>query len=116
MITILPADKTVLQQLGVPAGREAMVLRDSDGRITGHATFTVTGDIVELLTVTAEEPLLVDGLIRAVLNTGDYRGAVTGLCRDESLSLTLRRLEFVAGEDGYTVSLASFFRGDCHCH
>lgn len=115
MITILPADKAVLQQLGVPEGREAMVLRDSDGCMTGHATFSVTGDTVELFTVEAQEPLLVDGLIRSVLNAGDFRGAVTGLCRDESLALTLRRLEFSPSDEGYTVSLAHFFRGDCHC-
>ena len=115
MITILPAAEADLVLLGVPAGQEAMVLREGDGRVTGHATFTVTGDTVELLSVTAEEPLLVDGLIRAVLNVGDFRGAKTGLCRVESLALTLRRLEFVPGEEGYTVSLAHFFRGECHC-
>ncbi|MBQ8751898.1 MAG: hypothetical protein IJZ13_02205 [Clostridia bacterium] len=115
MITILPTDKAMLEELGVPAGQEAMVLREDDGRVTGHATFTVAGDTVELLTVTAEEPLLVDGLIRSVLNVGDFRGATTGLCRDERLSLTLRRLEFVPGDEGHTVSLAHFFRGECHC-
>lgn len=115
MITILPADKATLALLDVPEGHEAMVLRDSDGSITGHATFTVTGDVVELLTVTAEEPILVDGLIRSVLNVGDCRGAVTGFCRDENLALTLRRLEFEPEENGYSVSLAHFFRGECHC-
>ncbi|MBQ8684279.1 MAG: hypothetical protein IJ518_07175 [Clostridia bacterium] len=115
MITILPADKATLALLDVPEGHEAMVLRESDGRITGHATFVLVDDTVELLTVTAEEPIMVDGLIRSVLNTGDCRGAVTGLCRDENLALTLRRLEFAPGENGYSVSLAHFFRGECHC-
>ena len=115
MITILPADKALCEQLGVPADREAMVLRDSDGHITGHAVFAVSGDRVELFSVAAEEPLLVDGLIRSVLNAGDYRGAAFGLCRDAALAPILRRLEFEATEEGYLVSLAHFFRGDCHC-
>lgn len=115
MITIMPADKAFLQSIGAAPDTDAMVLRDSSGEVGGHATFRITGDVIELLTVTAQEPLLVDGLIRSVLNTGDCRGAVTGLCRDESLALTLGRLEFEKGEDGYTVSIAKFFRGECHC-
>ena len=115
MITILPADKAFLDSIGAVPETDAMVLRDSDGSVMGHAVFRMMGDTVELLSVTACEPLLVDGLIRSVLNTGDCRGAVTGLCRDEKLSLTLRRLEFEAGEDGYTVYIPHFLRGECHC-
>ena len=115
MITIRPADEAFLKEIQAPPGTDAMVLRDSGGQVTGHAIFRMAGDRVELLSVTAEEPLLVDGLIRSVLNTGDCRGAVTGLCREESLALILRRLEFEPGEEGYTVSLAKFFRGECHC-
>ena len=116
MITIRPADKAFLESVAAPAGTDAMVLRDSDGTVFGHALFAVHGDIVEILHVQSEEPLMKEGLIRAVLNTGDCRGAVTGLCRVKALQPLLKRLEFAPAEDGWTVSIDAFFHGDCHCH
>ncbi len=115
MITIRPADKAFLEEIAAPVGTDAMVLRDSDGTVFGHALFTVQGDTVEILHVQSQEPLMKEGLIRAVLNTGDCRGAVKGLCRAEALQPLLRRLEFVPAEEGWTVSIAAFFHGECHC-
>lgn len=115
MITIQPADKAFLQSVAAPDGVDAMVLRDSDGTVLGHALFSVSGDTVEILSVHTEVPLMTEGLIRSVLNTGDCRGAVTGLCRDEGLAPLLKRLEFVPGQDGYTVSIPDFLYGECKC-
>lgn len=115
MITIQPADKAFLEQISAPAGTDAMVLRDSDGTVLGHALFAVVGETVEVLSVQTDEPLMTEGLIRSVLNTGDCRGAITGLCRIEALAPLLKRLEFVPGEDGYTVSIQSFLYGECKC-
>ena len=116
MITILPADKAFLDSIVAPEGVDAMVLRDSDGTVFGHAQFTVAGERVELLSVHTDMPLMAEGLIRAVLNAGDCRGATQGFCRDEGLAPLLRRLEFEPDEEGYAVSLQQFFRGDCRCH
>lgn len=116
MITIMPADKAFLDTLGVEDGVEALVLRESDGTVSGHALFRVMGDTVELLGVTSDEPLMVDGLIRSVLNAGDYRGATEGLCRIEAFFPQLKRLEFAPAEDGMRVSLEAFFRAGCGCH
>jgi len=115
VITIQPADKAFLASVGAPAGTDAMVLRDSDGTILGHALFAVAGETVEVLSVQTDEPLMTEGLIRSVLNTGDCRGAITGLCRIEALVPLLKRLEFVPGEEGYTVSIQSFLYGECKC-
>ena len=115
MITIQPADKAFLESISAPAGVDAMVLRDSDGSVLGHALFAVAGEMVEILAVKTDEPLMTEGLIRSVLNTGDCRGATTGLCRIEALAALLKRLEFVPGEDGYTVSIQSFLYGECKC-
>ena len=115
MITIRPADKAFLEEIAAPAGADAMVLRDSDGTVFGHALFVVQGDTVEILHVQSQEPLMVEGLIRSVLNTGDCRGAVRGLCRVQVLQPVLKRLEFAPDEDGWTVSIDAFFHGDCHC-
>lgn len=116
MITILPADETFLQSVTAPVGVDAMVLRDSDGSVFGYALFRVTGDRVEVLAVDTELPVMAEGLIRAVLNAGDCRGAVEGFCANEEMVSLLRRLEFEPAEGGYVVSLERFFRGDCHCH
>ncbi len=116
MITIMPADKAFLDSIGAGAGVEALVLRESDGTVSGHALFCVQGDTVELLGVVSDEPLMVDGLIRSVLNAGDYRGAQQGLCRIENLVPHLKRLEFAPAEDGWRVSLEAFFRAGCGCH
>ncbi len=116
MITILPADKAFLESVVAPDGVDAMVLRDSDGSVFGHALFTVRGDTVEVLSVHTDLPMMAEGLIRSVLNTGDCRGATVGLCRDENLAPMLRHLEFVPSEDGYTVSVQNFLYGDCKCH
>ena len=115
MITIMPADKAFLQSVSAPDGADAMVLRDSDGSVFGHALFRVMGERVELLSVHTELPVMAEGLVRSVLNTGDCRGAVEGFCSDENLAPMLRRLEFEPTEGGYAVSLEQFFRGECHC-
>lgn len=116
MITIIPADEIFLQSVGVPEGVDALVLRDSRQEITGHALFRIDGEYVELLQVVCDDPLLVDGLIRSVLNAGDYRGALYGLCRVDSLTVHLKRLEFQPTEDGWRVSLDAFFRAGCGEH
>ena len=115
MITILPADKAFLESVSAPNGVDAMVLRDNEGNIYGHALFTVMGDTVEVLSVHTDEPMMTEGLIRSVLNTGDCRGAVTGLCRNEALAPILKRLEFTRNDDAYTVSIHSFLYGECKC-
>ena len=115
MITIQPADKAFLASVSAPVGADAMVLRDSDGTVLGHALFAVAGETVEVLSVHTDVPLMAEGLIRSVLNTGDCRGAKAGLCRDEALAPLLKRLEFVPGEDGYTVSIQAFLYGECKC-
>ena len=115
MITIMPADKAFLDAVDAPIGTDAMVLRDSDGTVFGHALFMVTGDTVEILAVQTDEPLMTEGLIRAVINTGDCRGAVNAICKDEALIPVLKRLEFAPVEGIYTVSIQQFLYGECKC-
>lgn len=116
MITIQPADKAFLESVSAPAGVDAMVLRDSDGTVFGYALFTVVGDTAELLSVHTDEPLMKEGLIRSVLNAGDCRGAVVGLCRNEALFPIIKRLEFGETAAGvYTVSIPNFLYGECKC-
>lgn len=115
MITIMPADKAFLQSVAAPEGADAMVLRDSGGAIDGHALFRADGDAVEILAVETALPMMADGLIRSVLNTGDCRGAIRGVCRDGALAPILRRLEFEEENGVWTVSIEKFFRGECKC-
>lgn len=115
MITILPADKSFLDSVAAPFGTDAMVLRDAENTVEGYALFRIEGDTVEILRVEATEPLMKDGLIRAVLNTGDCRGATIGLCREESLALLLERLEFEKKTDAWVISIDRFFHEECSC-
>lgn len=115
MITIHPADKAFLEGIDAPAGTDAMVLRDGDGTVIGHGLFRLDGDTIEVLAVQAQESLLVDGIIRSILNTGDCRGASFGICRIAELEKVLRRLEFTEENGLWSVSIQHFFRGECHC-
>ncbi len=113
MITIMPADKAFLQEIAAPEGVDALVLRGSDGLVEGHACFRLEGDTVEILSVTCDEPIMVGGMIRSILNAGDYRGAFFGFCRVPALEKELLRLEFQPVEEGWHISIAEFFRGKC---
>ena len=116
MITIMPADKAFLEQISAPAGVDAMILRDSDGTVFGHALFTVVGDTAEILSVHTDAPMMTEGLIRAVINTADCRGAVCAICRAESLIPTLQRMEFVVQDGIPTVDVHQFLYGECKCN
>ncbi len=115
MITIMPADKAFLDEIAAPSGTDAMVLRDSAGTVDGYALFIVDGENVEVLQVQTALPMMAEGLVRAVLNTGDCRGAKIGVCRDMILAPMLKRLEFIEENGALTVSIENFFRGECHC-
>ena len=115
MITIMPADKAFLEQVSAPAGVDAMVLRDSDGTVFGHALFTMMGERAEILSVQTEEALMTEGLIRAVINAADCRGATHAVCGVEALIPTLKRVEFVLRDGVYTVDVHAFLYGECKC-
>jgi hypothetical protein len=111
VITIMPADEAFLRSINAPTGADAMVLRDSGGTVDGYALFRMEDDAVEILRVETDLPMMTEGLIRAVLNTGDCRGAVTGVCRVAELSAVLTRLEFVEQDGVWRVSIEKFLRG-----
>ena len=115
MITIMPADKAFLEIVSAPMGADAMVLRDSDGTVFGHALFTVAGETAELLAVQTEEPLMTEGLIRAVINAADCRGAVSVVYRGDALIPVLKRLEFALRDGVYAVDVQHFLYGECKC-
>ena len=115
MITIMPADKAFLERISAPAGADAMVLRDSDGTVCGHALFTVAGPRAEIVSVCTDEPLMTEGLIRAVINAADCRGATHAVCGVGELISTLKRLEFTLQEGVYTVDVHHFLYGECKC-
>lgn len=113
MITIMPADKAFLQEIHAPAGADAMVFRDENGIVSGHALFRMDGDTVEILSAECPLPMMTEALIRSVLNTGDCRGAMWGFCRNEALAPLLPRMEFKPTDDGWRVSIPEFFHAPC---
>ena len=115
MITIMPADKAFLERVSAPFGMEAMVLRDSDGSVFGHALFAVAGEMAEIFAVQTAEPMMAEGLIRSVVNAADCRGAVRVVCKVEELIPILKRLEFEPQDGVYTVLVQQFLYGECKC-
>lgn len=114
MITIMPADKAFLEEIHAPAGVEAMVLRDADGTVEGHALFRMADkETVEILRAECPLPMMTEALVRSVLNAGDCRGAKDGVCRIEALAPILRALEFQKKQEEWRISIDAFFRAPC---
>ena len=70
-------------------------------------------DRVHILSVEAPDTLLIEGMVRAVLNAGRIREIEWAVCENEALFPILRHLEFVPCEEGMTVSIPNFFFRGC---
>ena len=116
MITIIPADEKAYQKIGVtdPQTR-AMVLVDGDN-IDGYILFTINGLQMELLSVSLDDLLLQEGLVRAALNYGARRAVETAVCINPTLDAVLDILRFEKTSLGRTVSIPEFFSRGCTCH
>ncbi len=101
MIRILPADNK----------EGEYILWDGD-TACGKATATFDG-CVRLLTVEAPDALLMEGMVRAVLNAGRIREIERAVCVNEELFPLLKRLEFTPCDEGMEVSIPDFFFRGC---
>lgn len=104
MIKILPV-----------AGKDGeFVLLDGE-EACGRATAEF-GDEVRLLEVEAPDALLMEGMVRAVLNAGRVREIRRAVCQNEALFPMLRHLEFTPCDEGMQVDIAEFFFRGCKGH
>lgn len=118
MFTIMPADDA---KTAVLAAREKLVMPLSafvltvDGKEEGYALFRVDRDTVEILCLRSPDDELAEWVVRAVLNAGANRLAITAVCREPVLFPLLERLRFTQTESGYEVFIPEFFGRPCQC-
>ena len=116
MFTILPADDQKTALLAAKEGQvlplSAMVLAVDDVE-SGHVLYRVEQDRLELLCLRAPDNDLAEWLVRAALNAGVNRLAITAVCSDPVLFPLLGNLGFGAAGTAYEVFIPDFFNRPC---
>ena len=116
MFTILPADDAKTALLAAKEGQalplSAMVLTVDDAE-SGHVLYRVERDRLELLCLRAPDNDLAEWLVRAALNVGVNRLAITAVCSDPVLFPLLDSLGFRAVGTTYEVFIPDFFNRPC---
>ena len=117
MFSILPASEekaaALAKREGLTKPLSALVLTVGDEE-QGYALFDVDRDTVELLCLRSPDGELEEWLVRAVLNAGANRNAITAVCRETVLFPLLARLGFAVSGEGYEVFIPEFFGRPCH--
>lgn len=115
MLTIVPAGEERRQQLSqrfACHGVQGMIARAGEEEL-GAGVYILEGETLRLLELAAQDSLLLDGLLRAVLNAGQRAGAKRAVCSVASLAAFLQEEGFFPGPDGYGVELSAFFARPC---
>lgn len=116
MFTILPADDAKTAELSKREGQtrplSAMVLT-VDEAMVGHVLYRVERDRLELLCLRAPDDAYAEWLVRAALNAGVNRMAITATCSDPTLFPLLTGLGFRAVGTAYEVFIPDFFNRPC---
>ncbi len=118
MFTILPADDRQAAELAHREGQtmplSAMLLTVGED-VSGHVLYRVERDRLELLCLRAPDDEYAEWLIRAALNAGVNRLAVTASCAEPTLFPLLDRLGFGAVAGGRELFIPDFFNRPCRC-
>ena len=116
MLEILPVEESKAVLLatreGVSLPVSAYVMTDK-GEDLGYLLYRVERDTITLLVIRCVEPMLSEGLIRAALNAGVNRNAITAVCRQPDVFPLLESLGFEKEGDGYTIFIPDFFLRPC---
>ncbi len=117
MITILPVDETKAIELAKKENISppvfAMSMTDGSQEL-GYVLYRVEKDVLEIVKLFSCDSFLEEGLVRAALNDGVNRQAVTALCRDTSLFFLLESLGFLPKKGAMTIFIPDFFNKPCH--
>lgn len=117
MITILPVDEIKTAELakkeGVSSPAFAMSMMDGSEDL-GYVLYRVEKDVLEIVKLFSCDSFLEEGLVRAALNDGVNRQAVTAICRDASLFFLLESLGFSKEKECMTIFIPDFFNKPCH--
>ena len=116
MFSILPANETETAALAKREGQTlpliAMILRVDD-TVSGHVLFRVDRDKLELLCLRGPDDFYGEWLVRAALNAGVNRLAITAYCADPVLFPLLEGLGFHAEGATFEVFIPDFFTRPC---
>lgn len=99
-------------QMGVDPAACAMVVWN-DGEEAGGIVYRLANDTIELLGIQCAIPELQEWLVRAALNAGANRNAITAVCADPSLFELLCSLGFERTADRVEVFIPAFFNRPC---
>ncbi len=117
MITILPVDEIKTKELAkkenVSLPVFAMCMTDGSEEL-GYVLYRLEKDVLEIVKLFSCDSFLEEGLVRAALNDGVNRQAITAVCRETSLFFLLESLGFSQKEEVMTIFIPDFFNKPCH--
>lgn len=99
-------------QIGVTAPASAMVVWN-EGEEAGFILYRMVKDTIELLGARCAIEELGEWLVRAALNAGVNRNAVTAVCAAPALFPLLEKLGFEREGERMTVFIPAFFTRPC---
>ncbi len=116
MLEIHPADavKTAefVQAEGQPEGTAALRMTDGDREI-GYVLYRMDRDTLYMTAARCEEPDLYEWLLRAAMNAGVNRNAITAVCEIRDWFSMVERFGFEKEGERYTVFIPDFFTRPC---
>ncbi len=116
MLEIHPADtvKTaaLIQKEGQPDGTAALVVTDGDREI-GYVLYRMDRDTLYMSAAQCEDADLYEWLLRAAMNAGVNRNAITAVCEIADWFSLVEQLGFEREGERYTVFIPAFFNRPC---
>lgn len=115
MLTIVPVDeerRQTLTHMYEDLGVQGMIAQSGDHE-EGAGAYIVRNDVLWLLDLWADDLLVQDGLLRAILNTGRSIGAKRASCGRPQLAMFLQTEGFLSTADGMSVDIFDFFAQPC---
>lgn len=118
MFTVLPANEAQTAELA-QSEKQAMpvsaMILTVEGETSGHVLYRVERDRLELLCLRAPDDEYAEWLVRAALNAGVNRMAITAVCAEPTLFSLLDRLGFATVSNGRGLFIPDFFNRPCRC-
>lgn len=115
MVTIVPADDTLRQELcaaDMGSAVECLVLLDGN-RQAGYILYAGEGSALRIVELRTKQPMFADGLLRAAMNRALAQGMDRAVCAVDDLKPMLFQMGFVAQGNDAAVSLRGFFDKPC---
>ena len=114
MLIITPADESIADKCCESAGRDGECLSmTEDGEWKGYCLYTIIENKIVVHTLSTDEEILAEGLVRAAINIARNREIPTALCTDTQWPKMLHRLGFTETEGGQQVDVTEFFKPCC---